>query len=579
MRDSAMRMNKVTVEHNAVPACVVSSPPNIERLRQRVSRKHDRFSSSCLDSRSLADYARTITAAKSNMPSTLRSRQRITILCVCVLLMVYGLGYQFLQFMKASSVSTGDLQPVLQFLLLSLVFFTSGLLKGISGIGMGLLAVPMITLLYSPVLAVALVALPLVATNLHQGVIAGDFRKSLQTHMPLAIAMSVTMAATARYAYLVSPGVVEWAIGLTAIVFVLVSLMKLGPLISNQYDMHAQVVTGTVAGFVGGITGLVVIPLVLYMMLRNIDKERFVSLTGLLLLLSGLALLFGHILNGVMTKEVLILSAIASAPAVIGTLLGERLRHRVSERKFRRLVLILLFAIGLKTLLEGVLGSFSQLLDLRLYGLFLITGVSLAYWPGPSVVYTVIGTLSYGRTAMRSRVLGQIASDIIYGVISIFGVGTIIRLYPNLLPIFAVSGAIYLAYVSISQISFSGSKVVLSVPRANARDRKSSLDFFTGFKESLYVGLSNPKMLLIYLVLLPQFTSLGFSIPLQMAILVCSQWILKGSALVFYVQGTHRLGGRVHHPNTRQKIINGMSVFLLMIALYILLTNLMFVVA
>jgi len=207
--NSAMPMNSVTNGHKTMPAYPSTPRPNIERLRHRVSHKHDRFSTSFAVSRPFPEYVRTITPSKGKTSSQPMSRDRIAILFVCLLLMAFGFGYQFMQFMKHASVSTTDLQLINQFLVISAIFFASGFLKGVSGIGMGLIAAPVITLLYSPILAVALVALPLVATNFHQGLIAGDFRKSLQTHMPLAVTMSITMAATSRYAHLISPGSVR----------------------------------------------------------------------------------------------------------------------------------------------------------------------------------------------------------------------------------------------------------------------------------------------------------------------------------------------------------------------------------
>lgn len=328
-----------------------SAQPNIDRLRQRMRSKHDRFDCLSADILLLKGSIDTITASKAGAPSTSLSMSRVAILIVCLLLMICGFCYQFLQFMRITSVSPADLLLLNQFLVISVVFFTGGLLKGISGIGMGLIAVPLMAILYSPLLAVALVALPMVATNFHQGVIAGDIRKSLKTHLPLAAGMSLAMAVTSQYAHLISNDLIQWAIGLTAIVFVLFSIVNLGPVVPDRYDQPAQWATGIVAGVVGGVTGLVVIPLVLYMMLRNLDKEESVSLSGFLLLLSGIALLFGHFLNGVMTKEIFILSVIAAAPAVIGTLLGERIRYRVSETKFRNLLLLLIFVIGLKTIM------------------------------------------------------------------------------------------------------------------------------------------------------------------------------------------------------------------------------------
>jgi len=178
---------------------------------------------------------------------------------------------------------------------------------------------------------------------------------------------------------------------------------------------------------------------------------------------------------------------------------------------------------------------------------------------------------------MISRVIGQIASMIVYGIISFMGVGLVTELYPNLVPILAIVGSVYLGYVAISQISLTSSPVDVSAQISAAEDRPKESNLLKGFTEGFFVGLSNPKIMLVYLVVLPQFTSVEYSIPHQMTVLIGSQWIIKSSALIFYVQLSHKLSGLVHQPKTRQNIVNGCSVFLIMIATYIFYTNLNYI--
>lgn len=252
-------------------------------------------------------------------------------------------------FGNIATTITEVLEPLPRYLVLSVtvVYLLGGMIKGLSGIGMGLICVPVVSLLYNPGLAVLLVSIPLIVTNFHQGIVSGDVRKTLNNHSLLAIVMVTVMVATVYVSANIEPSIVSKAVGLSAIGFVLLNLGLKTPTVSDKHDRIAQIVTGCTAGLVGGLTGLVVIPLVIYMMLRKINKKEFVSCSGFLLFLSGGALLLGSNLNESLNVEIAILSALAALPALLGTLIGERLRSWISEKTFRKIVLCLVFIIGI----------------------------------------------------------------------------------------------------------------------------------------------------------------------------------------------------------------------------------------
>jgi uncharacterized membrane protein YfcA len=60
------------------------------------------------------------------------------------------------------------------------------------------------------------------------------------------------------------------------------------------------------------------------------------------------------ILNGLLTLDRAITSLFAALPTLAGVWLGQRLRGRVPQKTFDRLLLILLFAVGLNLLRRGL---------------------------------------------------------------------------------------------------------------------------------------------------------------------------------------------------------------------------------
>ncbi len=234
----------------------------------------------------------------------------------------------------------------------TIVFFLSGAVKGVAGIGMGLVAVPTMSVIFEPVLAVCVVAVPLVITNFWQGVIRAQPLLVFRRYRALFISMTVAMICSGYFANYFSVSVTSFVLGAMAVVFSLINLGIRLPRFNENIDFPVQIVCGVVAGFVGGMTGLVVIPLVLYMICRSVSKEEFVSALGLLLLVSGLVLVMCYGLNGAMTLQLFILSLLASVPALFGVIVGESIRQYLDDQVFRKIVLYMIMTIGVKILID-----------------------------------------------------------------------------------------------------------------------------------------------------------------------------------------------------------------------------------
>jgi uncharacterized membrane protein YfcA len=58
-----------------------------------------------------------------------------------------------------------------------------------------------------------------------------------------------------------------------------------------------------------------------------------------------------------MTLNSVVLGAMLMAPLLIGNHFGDKLFAKVNERTFRRIALVLLFVIGISTIVRGLSGS------------------------------------------------------------------------------------------------------------------------------------------------------------------------------------------------------------------------------
>jgi len=345
------------------PGLALNALPNRARSLRRIKRKRRRFDNPAVRQNflTIAETAHVPVVALEQTgqasPNTPENQGQTYLLArtavwAGILVAFFALALMYLYGLMPQAIAE-IFKPFsgTQLLIITAVFFASGLAKGFSGVGLGLISVPLVTLMYDPMLAVSLLVVPLIITNFHQGVVRGSVKETLGGYGLLASLILGGMTLTTYLSAGLSPTIIEWAIGLSAIVFVALKAGFQLPVIPDQHDRLAQGVTGCVAGILGGLTGLVVIPVMIYMMMRNVSKERFVAVSGFLLLISGVALLLGHLLNDTMTQSRFLLSALAAGPALAAILIAESKRHLISENLFRKVILLMLFAIGAKSIL------------------------------------------------------------------------------------------------------------------------------------------------------------------------------------------------------------------------------------
>jgi len=106
-------------------------------------------------------------------------------------------------------------------------------------------------------------------------------------------------------------------------------------------------VVGAANGVISGMTGSFVVPGVLYLQALGLPRDLLVQAMGLLFTVSTLALaaaLGGH---GLLPAELGLLSAGALVPAFAGMALGQRLRRRIPEQRFRKIFFLSLTLLGL----------------------------------------------------------------------------------------------------------------------------------------------------------------------------------------------------------------------------------------
>jgi uncharacterized protein len=224
----------------------------------------------------------------------------------------------------------------------------AGIVKGATGIGYATCALPVLASVVGLKSAMALILAPTIATNISMALFSGQVRSVLAEFLPLYVAMIPGVVVGVTLLAAVDPKVAVCVLGLLLIVYALLFFIKPSFRLSPDVARRLLIPVGFVNGFLTGLTGSQVIPLVPYMLSVSVDPKvsiRAINLGVLVLtaLLSGV-LFASNLVDAVLLQW----SVLAIVPAVGGVCIGTYIQARLSAPMVRGLVVVVLGLMGLK---------------------------------------------------------------------------------------------------------------------------------------------------------------------------------------------------------------------------------------
>jgi homoserine/homoserine lactone efflux protein len=169
--------------------------------------------------------------------------------------------------------------------------------------------------------------------------------------------------------------------------------------------------------------------------------------------------------------------------------------------------------------------------------LFLVMETALSLSPGPAVFYVVSQGVRGALRRTLPAAAGIISANAIYFTLSATSLGAIIATSARFFTIAKWAGAAYLIYLGI--------KALRSARSSHAVVLGETLPHEQGDRRRVYLGaitlqLANPKALLFFLALLPQFIDPTQLVVPQMLILAATSMLPEFCILVGYGWLAHR---------------------------------------
>lgn len=159
--------------------------------------------------------------------------------------------------------------------------------------------------------------------------------------------------------------------------------------------------------------------------------------------------------------------------------------------------------------------------------LFSVTVLPLICTPGPDILYVASQGLSGQKKGALRAVAGILLGYSAHSVLSAFGVAAVVAASPSLFKLLKWAGFFYLMFLAC-KVLYSAFTAKEGIRIEKTQTASLARGFFTSFL--------NPKGLLMYMALLPQFISPEHGNAAEQALLL-SLFFMSGCAIVYSAVG------------------------------------------
>lgn len=231
------------------------------------------------------------------------------------------------------------LEPVL----VAAIMAVAGAVKGVVGLGLPTVAIGFLGMMMPLSKAIALLLLPTLATNAAQA-FGRPIGPVLRRIWPmLAGVVAGTFAGSGFLG-------ADWAprvLGCVLLAYAAMGLAGFNPRLSPRAERLTAVPAGVASGLIAAATGVFVLPVAPWLQAIRMPRDELIQALGLFFTVGLLSLGALLALSGALWEVPLINTAAAFAGAFAGLWVGQRIRHRLSQAAFVRVLFLALGALGL----------------------------------------------------------------------------------------------------------------------------------------------------------------------------------------------------------------------------------------
>jgi uncharacterized membrane protein YfcA len=239
--------------------------------------------------------------------------------------------------------------------LVAAVFLLAGSVKGMLGLGIPIVVLACLSATLGLKETMGLIIVPGIVTNVWQALAGGAFFPIVRRLRTLLLASVAGIWAGTQILTVADPVILTAILGTLLFVYSATSLMRPRIPSPGKREWIFSPLMGAAGGLTFGMTGSYMVPGVLYIEALDMPRDEFVQALGIVFCLIMIVLGLFMSRYQILPPETALMSAAAMVPTSLGMILGQRLRHRLTDRGFRKAFFVALSLVGLYMILRAML--------------------------------------------------------------------------------------------------------------------------------------------------------------------------------------------------------------------------------
>ncbi len=234
------------------------------------------------------------------------------------------------------------------------VLVLGGVIKGVFGVGLPMVTVPLLASFLPLAEAVALMYIPVLLTNLWQAYQGGYYRQAFKRFWPMMFFLVGGTWLGAMTLVMVDAEILILMLGIIVVIFTVLNLVQTDFRIPQRHELWLSLLTGLISGYFCGIALHAGPAMIVFLVALHLPKDEFIGSIALAYMTVLIPVGFFYGIYGVLSAELVPMALAATVLVFSGLAVGQWLRLKVDQERFRKGLLVLLLLIGLNLIREAV---------------------------------------------------------------------------------------------------------------------------------------------------------------------------------------------------------------------------------
>jgi uncharacterized membrane protein YfcA len=253
--------------------------------------------------------------------------------------------------------------PLASLIAIVVALFVAGTTKGLIGVGMPIVAVPLLSLVVDLPIVVGLLSIPLIITNIPQAVVGDRLGVVLRRLTPIFAGLIVGVIIGVSLLTTMNPAFMKPVVGIILIAIALSLLFSPHLIVPKKLELYASPIAGLIGGIAGGIAALPGPFVFIYLLALGIKRDQFVQYSSMFLTVAALLMAITLGQMGALGWNDAIISTVSALPIFLGMWVGSHIRQLVSPELFRKVILGVVMVSGVNLIMNGMYTTVAKPVD------------------------------------------------------------------------------------------------------------------------------------------------------------------------------------------------------------------------